>query len=96
MDYNKWSFASNLSTMIIALFAFIAAITYYFSLTDLDLSNKVDSSATISKNGMIYFGFADGFYAIGSKSKGLNYSTWPKFRGNLKNTGNYCDHNECK
>ena len=38
MDYNKWSFASNLSTMIIALFAFIAAITYYFSLTDLDLS----------------------------------------------------------
>lgn len=37
MNYEKLNFAVNLSTMVLTTFALIAAITYYFSLTDLEI-----------------------------------------------------------
>ena len=37
MDYRRWSLATNLSTLIIATFGLLAAVTYYFSLFELEL-----------------------------------------------------------
>jgi len=36
MNYQKWTLAANFTTMVMTLIALIAAITYYFSLTDLE------------------------------------------------------------
>jgi hypothetical protein len=43
---------------------------------------------TLSDDGVLYFGSLDtNFYAVKVKSSGLLDSPWPKYRGDLKNTG---------
>jgi hypothetical protein len=37
MDYKKWNLATNITTLVMAIFGLIAAITYYFSLTNLEI-----------------------------------------------------------
>lgn len=52
--------------------------------------DAVYSSPTIAADGTIYVGSSDGYlYAIYSDSQGLVNSPWPKFRGNLRNTGKF-------
>lgn len=51
--------------------------------------SSITSSATVGPDGIIYIGSVDGYlYAVYSSSLGLANSSWPKFRRNLKNTGN--------
>lgn len=51
---------------------------------------EVYSSPAIGQDGTIYVGSWDGnLYAIASDSEGLANSPWPKFRGNLRNTGRF-------
>ena len=50
------------------------------------------SSPSIASDGTVYIGSLDGkLYAIKSDSLGLANSPWPKFRKNLRNTGNKLD-----
>lgn len=52
--------------------------------------DAIYSSPAIGPDGTIYFGSQDGnLYAIQTDSKGLANSTWPKFRGNIRNTGRF-------
>lgn len=37
MDYQRWNLAVNTVTMFMTIIGLFAAITYYFSLTDLEL-----------------------------------------------------------
>ena len=47
------------------------------------------SSPSIASDGTVYIGSLDGnLYAIKSDSTGLANSPWPKFRKNLRSTGN--------
>lgn len=49
----------------------------------------ISSSPAIEKNGTLYVGCVDNYvYAIKTQSYGLMNSSWPKFRGNDKNSGN--------
>ncbi len=51
-------------------------------------AGEVRSSPTIGPDGAVYFGSYNGkTYAIGSDSKGLAKSAWPKFHANNQNTG---------
>ena len=36
MKFNDWSLAANITTMMVAILGLFAAITYYFSLFDLE------------------------------------------------------------
>jgi len=48
----------------------------------------VFSSPTIAPNGTLYVGSDDGYlYALKTASPGLAESSWPKFRGNARNSG---------
>jgi outer membrane protein assembly factor BamB len=48
----------------------------------------VFSSPTIATDGTLYVGSDDGnIYALKMDRKGLSVSPWPKFRGNVRNTG---------
>jgi hypothetical protein len=52
-----------------------------------EVGGYVSSSPSISSDGIIYFGRWDRyFYALSSSSK-LAESPWPKFKGDLRNTG---------
>ncbi|MEO0258772.1 MAG: PQQ-binding-like beta-propeller repeat protein, partial [candidate division WOR-3 bacterium] len=52
----------------------------------------IGSSPSIDSNGTIYIGSGNGcLYALRSTSASLANSPWPKFRGNLRNTGRYGD-----
>lgn len=54
-----------------------------------ETGDTVESSPAIGLDGTIYVGSLDHYlYAIKSKSFGLAKSSWPKFKGNLQNTGN--------
>ena len=48
----------------------------------------IRSSPTIDENGILYIGANDGnLYAIYTGSEGLSSTIWPKFKGNILNTG---------
>ena len=50
----------------------------------------VVSSPAIGPDGTVYVGSWDGYlYAFQTLSFGLADSSWPKFRGNIRNTGRY-------
>jgi len=50
----------------------------------------ISSSPAIGQDGTIYVGSSDRYlYAIQTTSLGLADTPWPKFRGNLRNTGLY-------
>jgi outer membrane protein assembly factor BamB len=52
----------------------------------------IDSSPALSPDGILYVGSEDGnLYAIYTSSFGLAESPWPKFRRNMRNTGNVKD-----
>ena len=52
--------------------------------------DSIYSSPAIGSDGTIYVGSTDGYlYAIYSSSLGLSNSSWPKFRHDIKNSGNY-------
>lgn len=54
---------------------------------------RIDSSPAIGEDGKVYVGSNDGcLYAISTDSKRLANSPWPKFMGNLRNTGRYGDN----
>tara|TARA_Y100000310_G_C20230947_1_gene600209 strand:- start:429 stop:635 length:207 start_codon:yes stop_codon:yes gene_type:complete len=36
MNYQKWTLATNFTTMFVTIIALVAAVTYYFSLTNLE------------------------------------------------------------
>ena len=53
---------------------------------------EIRSSPAIGSDGTIYVGSADDYlYAIQGESEGLADTSWPKFRNNNRNTGNYDD-----
>jgi hypothetical protein len=41
MDYQRWSLAINTVTMFMTVLGLLAAVTYYFSLTDLEVKYYV-------------------------------------------------------
>ncbi|PNR94656.1 PQQ-binding-like beta-propeller repeat protein [Petrotoga sp. 9PWA.NaAc.5.4] len=50
----------------------------------------IASSPAIGSDGTIYVGSFDNYlYAIQGESEGLADTSWPKFRKNNRNTGNY-------
>jgi len=55
------------------------------------VSKKWTPTPTLDLNGMLYVGAEEGLYAIYTDSYGLADSPWPKFRGNLRNTGRFGD-----
>lgn len=53
---------------------------------------RFHSSPVISSDGTVYIAGQDGYlYAFSSESKGLATSSWPKFKGNIRNTGKLGD-----
>jgi outer membrane protein assembly factor BamB len=49
----------------------------------------VSSSATLAPGGTLYIGSDDNYlYALKYDAGGLARSSWPRFRGNLQNSGN--------
>ncbi len=56
-------------------------------------SEGFGSSGTVSAEGVLYIGNWDGnLYAIMVSSEGIANSPWPKFKGNLRNTGRFGDN----
>lgn len=54
------------------------------------VTGGIRSSATLAADGTMYVGGLDGWlYAIYTDSFGLATLNWPKFRGNIRNTGRY-------
>ncbi|QIV78364.1 hypothetical protein HER11_05005 [Fervidobacterium pennivorans subsp. keratinolyticus] len=58
----------------------------------MNIGCKIWSPPTLSKGGTIYFGGENWkIYAVQTKSSGLAESSWSKFGGNLRDTGNILD-----
>jgi len=56
-----------------------------------ETDSYIYSSPAIGSDGTIYVGSYDYLYAIQGESEGLADTSWPKFRKNNRNTGNYDD-----
>ena len=104
----KWTFKTNEGIWASPIVASVGTIyvagldNYLYALDSngtekwrVNIGCKIWSSPTLSKDGTIYFGGEDWkIYAVQTKSSGIAESSWSKFRGNLRNTGNLSDiHN---
>jgi len=68
MDYQKWDLAINTVTMFMTIIGLFAAITYYFSLTNLELKYYLYTYIILLAL-IIFF-----FFAIYFEPKGGNYN----------------------
>ena len=67
MNVEKWSLATNMTTMIIVTLALLAAITYYFSATDLEFRYYIFTYISIFT--LIIFTFFSVLFNPGGISK---------------------------